>query len=781
MDLKRLGQRICGGLVALGLIGMSVPTALAAPPAGVDIYSNNYEIRNGEISTIELDKSAHDKLTPGNSSVIGTTSATTLDLWVSSTDMSGDDYQIPYVIDGSSNKWYLQEIVLYDIISERNFSQILMTAEDISKATSKEDYTFNVADINIDPCDEYGYSWYDLCYAWTNTPPDQWGSGDKETYTVTYDLGIPAGVTSIFPITEDKIHGNESSGSYNYINTKVTNLTSTKLEAQNFAVADGLYIEGDTVWTGFFGYDWKNPDTTNYYYFDGWKADGDTSDKIYKTGDPATATSALAGDDKTIRFTGVWKEVPKWTEDQLAKAEQEVPLDVFVNFDDGSVLINQSTDTLGKENNEISYTVATYLNNDFLLKDENVEFNGSDFATFEITVKVDPNLEFATLNPDGTVTLQMESGLIIPQEIQTTGKPVPWQGTGSSWSVTFDPSSLPTGKDGTEIVIKAAFTEEKVSYSRKMTLTGLDFKLKDSAFDADGIAPQVNTSANIKAKIQLREITGYNLRFRFYSLEGLLGKNDADGKAWRQYFGGGPNDPTAYVHALQFLDYKLADYDLSTDTTARLKANTVLANGEFAITAMAGEHGSITPSGTVTVKRDDSASFTITPDSGYKIADVLVDGTSVGAVSSYTFDKVTANHTIEVTFQLASTGSSHTHNYVWQHSPDEHWQYCTECGSVVNNGPHTFQWKTDSNGNHYQECTVCGYCVSAAQTGNAGTSGTATTSDTISAPAAPASTAAANSAIPQTSDEMPVGALIALAAAAAVIFVALVVVRKRRQ
>lgn len=780
MNLKRLGQRICGGLVALGLIGMSVPTALAAPPAAVDCYSNNYVIQDGEISTIELDKSAYDKLTPGNSSVIGTTNDTTLDLWVSSTDMSGDSYQIPYVIDGTNNKWYLQQIVLYDFIIDRTASQTLMTAEDISKATSKEDYTFNVADINIAPYSIDGYSWYDVCYAWTTTPPAQWGtgSGDPETYTVTYDLGIPAGVTSIFPITENKIHGNESSGSYNYINTKVTNLTSTKLESQNFSVADGLYIEGDTVWTGFFGYDWTHPDTTNYYYFDGWTAEDGT---FYKTGETATVTSALAGDDKTIHFTGVWKEVPKWTEAELAKAEQEVPLDVFSNFGDGSVLINQSTDTLDKENNEISYTVATYLNNDFLLKDGGVAFNGSDFATFEITVKVDPNLEFATLNQDGTVTLQMESGLIIPQEIQTVNGSVPWQGTGSSWSVTFDPSSLPTDENGTNIVIKAAFTTEKDSNSRKMTLTGLDFKLKDSAFDADGIAPQVNTSANIKAKIRLLKITGYNTRFRFYSLEGLLGKNDANGKAWRQYFGGGPNDPAAYVHALQFLDYKLADYDLSTDTTASLKANTVVANGEFAITATAGKHGSITPSGTVAVKRDASASFTITPDSGYKIADVLVDGTSVGAVSSYTFDKVTADHTIEVTFQTASTGGSHTHNYVWQHSPDEHWQYCAECGSVISNGPHTFQWKTDSNGNHYQECTVCGYCVSAAQTGNAGTSGTTPASETISAPATSAPTAAAVSAIPQTSDEMPVGALTALATAAAAAFVALLVVRKRRQ
>ena len=45
-------------------------------------------------------------------------------------------------------------------------------------------------------------------------------------------------------------------------------------------------------------------------------------------------------------------------------------------------------------------------------------------------------------------------------------------------------------------------------------------------------------------------------------------------------------------------------------------------------------------------------SFTITPDAGYHVADVLVDGSSVGAVTSYTFTNVTANHTIAASFAI---------------------------------------------------------------------------------------------------------------------------------
>ena len=73
------------------------------------------------------------------------------------------------------------------------------------------------------------------------------------------------------------------------------------------------------------------------------------------------------------------------------------------------------------------------------------------------------------------------------------------------------------------------------------------------------------------------------------------------------------------------------------------------------ITATAGEGGAISPSGTQTVQTGSNATYTITPDSGYNIKDVLVDGVSVGAVSSYTFENVTENHTITASFAGAYT------------------------------------------------------------------------------------------------------------------------------
>jgi hypothetical protein len=68
------------------------------------------------------------------------------------------------------------------------------------------------------------------------------------------------------------------------------------------------------------------------------------------------------------------------------------------------------------------------------------------------------------------------------------------------------------------------------------------------------------------------------------------------------------------------------------------------------ITATAGPHGTISPAGAVQVTDGSSQGFTIKPDTNYNIKTVLVDGVSVGPVSSYTFNNVTANHTIAASF-----------------------------------------------------------------------------------------------------------------------------------
>ncbi|MGH1362739.1 MAG: YCF48-related protein [Calditrichia bacterium] len=71
----------------------------------------------------------------------------------------------------------------------------------------------------------------------------------------------------------------------------------------------------------------------------------------------------------------------------------------------------------------------------------------------------------------------------------------------------------------------------------------------------------------------------------------------------------------------------------------------------YDITSSSGPNGSISPDGVVTVDLGFDRAYTITPISGYQVEDVLVDDVSVGAVTSYTFTAVNANHTISATFE----------------------------------------------------------------------------------------------------------------------------------
>ncbi len=80
-----------------------------------------------------------------------------------------------------------------------------------------------------------------------------------------------------------------------------------------------------------------------------------------------------------------------------------------------------------------------------------------------------------------------------------------------------------------------------------------------------------------------------------------------------------------------------------------------VSSTQYTITASAGPGGGISPSGSVQVSHGGNQSFMITPNAGYQIAGVTVDGVSVGAVAAYTFSSVSANHTISAAFSAGTT------------------------------------------------------------------------------------------------------------------------------
>jgi len=114
----------------------------------------------------------------------------------------------------------------------------------------------------------------------------------------------------------------------------------------------------------------------------------------------------------------------------------------------------------------------------------------------------------------------------------------------------------------------------------------------------------------------------------------------ADAEYWYYYMSGGESYPTTTGLSSKYVSQLLIYSNLPAT---------------FTITASAGSHGSIAPSGSVSVSYGANQSFNITADGGYHVANVLVDGGSVGAVTSYTFTNVTANHTISASFAANST------------------------------------------------------------------------------------------------------------------------------
>ena len=108
------------------------------------------------------------------------------------------------------------------------------------------------------------------------------------------------------------------------------------------------------------------------------------------------------------------------------------------------------------------------------------------------------------------------------------------------------------------------------------------------------------------------------------------------------------------------LNAVLRDGETFTDPYNGIKVTQVSHNASYVtltvqvltytITASAGANGAISPVGVTTLNHTQSQVYAITPNSGYKVSDVLVDGASVGAVSTYTFSNPTANHTISASF-----------------------------------------------------------------------------------------------------------------------------------
>ena len=97
---------------------------------------------------------------------------------------------------------------------------------------------------------------------------------------------------------------------------------------------------------------------------------------------------------------------------------------------------------------------------------------------------------------------------------------------------------------------------------------------------------------------------------------------------------------------------------ITTAVAAAPSVSAVTSVGSYVIVAGAASGGSISPNGTISVAPGGSQTINITPDAGYAINEVIVNGTSVGAVSSYTFSNVSSNNTLVASFRQANEAAT---------------------------------------------------------------------------------------------------------------------------
>jgi hypothetical protein len=156
-------------------------------------------------------------------------------------------------------------------------------------------------------------------------------------------------------------------------------------------------------------------------------------------------------------------------------------------------------------------------------------------------------------------------------------------------------------------------------------------------------------SANTWAHVAM---TGDGSTIKIY-INGVLEGSIPAGSAITSYkspeFVMGQTAMTSSFFSGQLNEVKLYDRALTDSEIAGL------SGVRHTIVASAGSDGTISPSGPVTVLEGSNHTFSITGNLGFQVADVLVDGVSVGAVSSYTFNNITGDHTISATFAAGQT------------------------------------------------------------------------------------------------------------------------------
>jgi len=194
---------------------------------------------------------------------------------------------------------------------------------------------------------------------------------------------------------------------------------------------------------------------------------------------------------------------------------------------------------------------------------------------------------------------------------------------------------------------------ESVSYS---ITPATGYHVADVLVDGASVGPVTSYTFN---NVTANHTVSASFAINSYSITATAGANGSSSGPATVNHGGSasyPITPSTGYHVSDVLVDGVSVGAVTSYTFANVAANhTISASfdiNSYSIIAAAGANGS--SSGPATVNHGGSASYSITPSTGYHVADVLVDGVSVGAVTSYTFANVAANHSISASFDINS-------------------------------------------------------------------------------------------------------------------------------
>ena len=169
---------------------------------------------------------------------------------------------------------------------------------------------------------------------------------------------------------------------------------------------------------------------------------------------------------------------------------------------------------------------------------------------------------------------------------------------------------------------------------------------------SDGSTANPRTDTNVTGPISVTASFAINV----YSLAYTAGTNGTlTGTASQSVNHGGDGTPVTAVpnggyHFVQWSDGSTVNPRTDTNVTGPINVTATFAINTYTITATAAPGGRITPEGRVSVDHGTNQSFSVYPDIGYYIADIVVDGASKGAFDSYAFTDVTADHRVRALF-----------------------------------------------------------------------------------------------------------------------------------